>query len=257
MFVNLPKLSIAAKLYAIFALMATMTIALSAVAVQSARQHAALTGDFESANAGSWNVERANGLIYAMMMETRGIYLAQDRAAAAKYADALLTANDRIDVALSAWQVTVQNSDAAEFSRFTVRISDFQKFAPELARIAKDSGPQATREWAEKNKPTEFRDALSRDLQKLSQLYTDRARRIYTLIDEGIDRTAMLLTALAALAVMLAVAGATLISRNVAKPIADITRITEAVAAGDASIAVPFSDRRDEIGALARSIAVF
>jgi len=37
----------------------------------------------------------------------------------------------------------VQNSDAAEFSRFTVRISDFQKFAPELARIAEDSGPQA------------------------------------------------------------------------------------------------------------------
>jgi len=51
--VNLPKLSIAAKLYAIFALMATATIALSAVAVQSAQQHAALTGDFESANVGS------------------------------------------------------------------------------------------------------------------------------------------------------------------------------------------------------------
>ena len=51
--VNLRKPSIAAKLYAIFALMATATIALSAVAVQSALKHAALTGDFESANAGS------------------------------------------------------------------------------------------------------------------------------------------------------------------------------------------------------------
>ena len=42
-----------------------------------------------------------------------------------------------------------------------------------------------------------------------------------------------------------------------AKPLADITRVTEAVAAGEASVSVPFSERRDEIGALARSIAVF
>ena len=49
--VNLPKLSIAAKLYAIFALLATATVALSVVAVSNARHHAALTDEFESANA--------------------------------------------------------------------------------------------------------------------------------------------------------------------------------------------------------------
>jgi hypothetical protein len=41
--VTLPKHSIAAKLYAIFALMATTTLALSVVAVTNARHHAALT----------------------------------------------------------------------------------------------------------------------------------------------------------------------------------------------------------------------
>ena len=52
-------------------------------------------------------------------------------------------------------------------------------------------------------------------------------------------------------------AGALVIARNVARPLADITRVTEQVAGGDASIAIPFSDRGDEIGALARSISVF
>jgi len=78
-----------------------------------------------------------------MMMETRGIYLAQDRETAARHADALLKVNSQLDMATSWWRATVQNSDAADFSRFAVRISDFQKFAPELARVAKDSGPQA------------------------------------------------------------------------------------------------------------------
>ena len=40
-------------------------------------------------------------------------------------------------------------------------------------------------------------------------------------------------------------------------PLAAVTRVTEAVAGGDATLAVPLRDRRDEIGALARSIAVF
>ena len=35
----------------------------SMVAVSNAHRHAALTEEFESANAGSWNVERINGLV--------------------------------------------------------------------------------------------------------------------------------------------------------------------------------------------------
>jgi methyl-accepting chemotaxis protein len=253
----LPKLSIAAKLYAIFALMATTTIALSAVAVSAARHHAALTDEFESANAGSWNVERVNGLIYAAMMESRGVTTAQDQEIAAKSAAALDKISDQISAVIADWQGSVRNSDASAFSQFAVRISDFQNFTSELVSIANKSGPQAAREWADKNQSVQFRAALSKDLETLSQHYTDRARRIYTRIDEGIGQTAALLTALAVLAVMLATAGATTIWRNVAKPIADITRVTEAVAAGEVSVSVPFSDRRDEIGALARSIAVF
>ena len=87
---NLPKLSIAARLYTIFALMAATTVALSMVAVSNAHRHAALTEEFESANAGSWNVERINGLIYASTMETRGIYMSADRSEAIRYADALI-----------------------------------------------------------------------------------------------------------------------------------------------------------------------
>src|SRR5262249_23667503 len=123
--------------------------------------------------------------------------------------------------------------------------------------IAKQSGPQAAREWAEKNRPGEIRAALSKDLAALSQHYSDTASQIYTQIDEGIDHTALLLTVLACIAVALALAGVAIIARSVTRPIADITSITEAVARGDSGIAIPFSDRSDEIGALARSIAVF
>ena len=52
--VKLPQLSIATKLYAIFALLATVTVgACAPVAVSMLRQHAALTAEFEAAFTGA------------------------------------------------------------------------------------------------------------------------------------------------------------------------------------------------------------
>jgi methyl-accepting chemotaxis protein len=254
---TLPKLSIAAKLYAIFALMTTTTVALSVVAVHGARSHAALTDAFQSANAGSWHLERINGLLYADALEQRAIVTAPDRKAAAEHADALVKIDDQIGATMSNWQLSVDNADAADYSGLAVRVGEFRNFAPELARVASEQGPEAARAWVAKNDSAQKREALSKTMEKLSQHYSDRAQRVYTQIDEGIDRTALLTSLLAGFAVLLATAGALIIMRGVAKPITEITRVTEAVAAGDAQMAVPFSERSDEIGALARSIAVF
>jgi len=254
---TLPKLSIAAKLYAIFVLMATATIALSVVAVTAARHHAALTDEFESANAGTWNVERVNGLIYAVVMESRGVYMSSDMATSKVYADGILKFNKQIAKVVDEWKKSVRGDDAELFAQFSGRIAQFIDFRRELARLGTEVSPAAGRVWGDNDANRTVRKALNKDLEKLTEIYSKRATRVYSEIDTGIDKTAMWLSLLAGFAVVLAAAGAWVISRSVAKPIADITHVTEAVAAGDASISVPFSERSDEIGALARSIAVF
>ena len=110
---RVPHFSIATKLYAIFVLLATVTVALALVAVLSARRHAGLTGDFEAAFAGALNVERMNALIYAVEMESRGILMASEAAAARSHAASLRRMNDRIGDVLTEWQWVVQPEDAA------------------------------------------------------------------------------------------------------------------------------------------------
>ena len=94
--VKLPTLSIAARLYAIFALMAATTVALSVYAVSNARFHAALTEEFESANAGSWNVERINGHSMPRAMESRGIYMSPIASKPPNMPTSLLKVTDQI-----------------------------------------------------------------------------------------------------------------------------------------------------------------
>ena len=254
---TLPKLSIAAKLYAIFALMATATIALSAVAVHAARHHQDLTDEFESANAGTLNVERVNALIYAVVMESRGVYMSTEMPTSKVYADGILKFNKQIAKVVDGWKKSVRGDDAELFEQFTGRIAQFIEFRKELARLGTEVSPAAGREWGDNDANRSVRKALNEDLEKLTKIYATRATRVYTEIDTGIDKTAMWLTLMAGFAVLLAAAGALVISRSVARPIAKITQITEAVAAGDAAISVPYSERSDEIGALARSIGVF
>jgi len=254
--VRLPKFSIATKLYAIFALLATATLVLALVAVISARRHAALTDEFEAAFQGSQNVERINSLIYAVVMESRGIYMSEDGPTRRKYADGLLKFNDQITKIVNAWERTVRSDVAADFKPFAVRVRQFVEFRKELARLGTEVGQAAGREWGDNDANRTVRMALNKDLETLSALYAAQSKEIYAKIDSGIDFTALLMTILGAAAVLLAAVGALIIWRGIVHPLSEIAHVTEQVAEGKA-VPVPYGPRRDEIGALSRSISVF
>src|SRR5215475_11454807 len=77
-------LSLAAKLYSIFGLFALLTAAITALSDTNARRGAAL------------NVERVNGLVYAVVMDSRGVYMSADKEAAKKFNDGILKFNEQI-----------------------------------------------------------------------------------------------------------------------------------------------------------------
>jgi methyl-accepting chemotaxis protein len=255
--VKQPRLTIATKLYVVFALLAAVTVALALVAVFNARHHAALTDDFEAALAGAKNVERVNSLIYAVVMESRGIYMSSDIPTAKKYGEGLLVFNDRIGQVVGEWQRSVRSDDAERFAAFSQRIKQFQEFRRELVRRGVEIDPAAGREWGDNDANRSVRTALNNDLEALAQLYAKRSEDVYAQIDRGIDSTAWLLSVLSGVAVLLAGAGAVIIWRAIVRPLAEITHVTAAVAGGASAVTIPFGDRGDEIGALARSIAVF
>ena len=254
---RLPQLSIASKLYAIFALLATATVGLAAVAVVSARQHAVLTKEFESVYSGAMDVERVNGLIYAVGMETRGISLAASDADGKQEAAALQKFNDRITTVMKDWERHVRPEEASRFHEFSGRVKIFQDFRRELVRRANDQGVEAARQWAAFDDAGTVHTLLSNDLNRLAAGYAQRAERLYMEVDRNITATAWLMTTLGSFALLLAGAGAYTIRRAVARPLARITSVTEAVAAGESQIAIPYTERGDEVGALARTIAIF
>jgi methyl-accepting chemotaxis protein len=264
--VNLPRLSIVTKLYAIFALLASVTVALAVVAIINAQRHAALTDEFGALFSGSQNIGRINGGINGLVMETRGVYLARNADEAQDHARAIGRFNERLTEALEGWRKSLHADDADRFRDISGRVRIAQDSSRELVRRLNQNGLASAQQMAGFDDNGSVNDVLANDLQALVKLHMQRADATYARIGQANQITAWLLSLLALLAVLLAAAGAYLIWRAVARPLARITRVTEAIAAGNArgeaqgllsNGEVPYGNRGDEIGALARSIQVF
>jgi len=250
------RLSLATKLYSIFGLFALLTAATTVLSGYNTRRNAELTEAIETANRAALNVERVNSLVYAIVMESRGVYMSTEPAVVKKYGDGLLKFNDQILAVVKNWEAIVQADDAEQFAVFKKRIEQFVDFRKELVRRGIEIGAAAGREWGDNDANRAVRIALNKDLEALSKVYVERGKQISR--QDDVNRTmAVLLTGLGGLALVLVGIGVLIIARSVARPLSVITATIKQVAEGAEGVEVPHTNRGDEIGALARAIQIF
>ncbi len=250
------RLSIATKLYSVFALFALLTAAITVLSDYNSRRNAELIEAIETASRAALNVERINSLVYAVVMESRGVYMSTEAAVVKKYGDGLLKFNEQIRGVVKDWESIVQADDSEQFAVFKKRIEQFVDFRKELVRRGVEIDAAAGREWGDNDANRAVRSALNKDLEALSKVYSERRKQIVRQGD--VNRTlALALTGLGGLALVVVVIGVLIISRSVARPLAVITATIKRVAEGAENVEVPHTDRADEIGALARAIRIF
>jgi methyl-accepting chemotaxis protein len=250
------RLSLAAKLYSIFALFAVLTAAITALSDYNTRHNTELTEAVETASRAALNVERVNSLVYAVVMESRGVYMSTEPAVVKKYGEGLLQFNDKILAVVKNWESIVRADDAEQFAVFKKRIEQFVEFRKELVRRGVEINAAAGREWGDNDANRAVRSALNKDLEALTKVYSERRKEIAR--QGEVNRTmAFLLTGLGALALVVVGIGVLIIRRSIAQPLSLITATIKRVAEGDEHVEVPHTGRADEIGALARAIQIF
>src|SRR6266436_4634737 len=86
-------LGIRAKIYTIGGLFVVLIALLLTISIHSVRLHTTYREDLATSANSALNIERVNGLIYAIVMESRGIYMSIERPIVKRYGDALLKRN--------------------------------------------------------------------------------------------------------------------------------------------------------------------
>ena len=142
------RLSLAVKLYSVFALFAVLIAAITALSGYNTHRNAELTEAIETANRAALNVERVNSLVYAVVMESRGVYMSTEAADVKKYGDAVLKFNDQILAVVKNWESITLADDAGQFVILKKRIEQFVDFRKELVRRGIELGHAAGRDGA-------------------------------------------------------------------------------------------------------------
>jgi nitrogen fixation/metabolism regulation signal transduction histidine kinase len=249
-------LSVAEKIYGIAAGLMVVTTVLMAMSIQSVRLQTGYRHLQASSAQAATNAGQVNSLIYAIVMESRGIYMSTDRARVKQYADELLKRNSELADVMERWKETVRADDVEQFTAFKRRINQFIDFRKELARRAVEISPAAAREWGDNDVSRVQRTQLSDDIETLARIYNERTTEAADLGDQG-RYAAFYLFALGLGALIFAGLNVLVMRRSVVGPLHEITEATDRIAAGNVNCRIPYYARADEIGRLAHAVQNF
>ena len=120
--------------------------------------------------------ERANSLVYAVVMDSRGIYMSSKATDRANFGAGVMKFLAELDANMAAWKEHVASEDREDFVRAQARAQEFIRFRTGLVRLGNEVGQVAAREWGDNEANRSTREALNREIDALAMAnYADLA----------------------------------------------------------------------------------
>ena len=250
--------SIALRILSVVLLLSAVAAVLGYAAVVGFAQYNQRVREINLASARAITGERINGSIYQIVMDSRGIYMAVDRAESEKYAPLVLKGVGQLRALASEWRKLAVADQSATMARAQARLEEFANFRTELVRLSREATLPEARAFGDNDANHTNRAALNGEIavlatdnnaqvaaltQDIEVFYRGQLYRLLTIAAAGIIGS----LALAAMVVVL----------TITRPINRLTAAMIALSGGQTDVRVPGTQRRDEIGDMARAAAVF
>jgi len=254
--VFIDNLRISEKISGIVGLLVVVLTLLVVMSIQTVRLQNEYRRGLAASATMAINIGRVNALIYAIVMESRGIYMSTDPITVKRYADELVRRNRELSAVMAEWEKAADFRDEEHFAAFRQRILRFIDFRNELVRRAVKISPAEGRSWGDNEANRSLRVALNNDIEAFERELDERAE----LVGDLAGRTEMASWYLALLGLcglLLSALSLLAVWRSVLRPLANISRTTDLIAAGKTDLEIPHDVRPDEIGHLARAVRNF
>jgi methyl-accepting chemotaxis protein len=249
---------IANQIFASVALLALAAALTIFIGVQTLSRYAAMTDEMQAASRRVLMAERMNGLVNAVVMETRGMIMSRDAQDAEQFAQPLMAELADIRQLLADWRQHVRPQDEAAFREVAVQVEAFALFREEAVRRGRLSGPAAVNEFSNNESNRANRQGLNAALKRLAALSGADSAAIDSKLSElqkGSIRTQILI---GTLVISLGLALTLIVVRwRVAKPLRLLAKTMQRLAFSEPVDAIPSTSRTDEIGSMARAVVVF
>ncbi|MBV8534063.1 MAG: HAMP domain-containing protein [Alphaproteobacteria bacterium] len=254
----LANLKIGPKIYAVVGLLALVAAVIGWMGIEAMRVYSAQVDVISRASTRAVLGERVNGLVLAVVMDSRGIYMSRDAAEVKKFGDPLLKNLQVLEKTLAEWKPLVPESQKEDFARLEAAGADFVKFRTELVRLGVTVGNPTAREYGDNDANRNNRSAFNKELETIADRNFKMIAALQAKLDDYYDAQLRLLIGTAAGGIIGSLLLAVFVStRFIRRPVAALTAVMTQLAAGDRSAMIPGKERQDELGDMSRAVEVF
>lgn len=202
-------------------------------------------------------IDRVNGLVYAIVMESRGLYIADTPERVETFGKGLLKHLDDLRGATEEWRALTEPAEMDDFRAMETQITALVKLRTELVAAARASGSTAARAIGDNDANRSTRRALNAALETLAKRYKLRLEEMQDRND-ALRIKMRVFTIIFLGAIVVIACGIWLWSRaRIARPFADITEDLAAVSQGRFDTDVRHRTKEDEVGTIAKTIDDF
>ncbi len=251
-------MKISGKIYSLVAILGIAALIIGAMGVFVTLRYNNKTSELMNVSERAYLGERLNRYVTAVVMEARGIYASKTKEDAAKFGTGLIKNLTEIDTTLTTWTKLVPDAQKNSFDAMVAKAAEFKKFRTETVRLAKEVSPEAANEQGNNDANRTNRTQFQAQIDAIVGADKALLEELRSSLDSFRSTMMVLISSVTAVFILAGVgAGIYIGTTQLSRPIVSLTDAIKRVAKGDYETPVPFENRRDEIGDMAKAVDVF
>jgi PAS domain S-box-containing protein len=181
---TLRHIPILGGVYAVVASLGLVALIVGVIGIAAVHTSNKQVRELEEVANRAFFAEHANSLIYAVVMDSRGVYMSSEAADRANYGVGIMKFLAELDANMVAWKEHVAPEDREDFARAQARAQEFIRFRTELVRLGNEAGQAPAREWGDNDANRRNREALNREIDVLAKANYAQLAKLRARINE-------------------------------------------------------------------------
>ncbi|MBS7537969.1 methyl-accepting chemotaxis protein [Ancylobacter lacus] len=247
-------MKIIGKIYAIVAVLGVATATVSGLSIYTLKRQSQLNEELDVSAQRAFLAERMNGLVSAVVMDARGIYMSSDAAAAKPFAAGMQRSLDDLRSVFGQAGELADDKDRFAFKDVAKDVTKFLEFRTETVRLAQTEGPQAANAQGNNDANRSNRKALQSSLNAHVEHVRAALDPLRQQVEDFGQLAITMIIGASVAGLLLAIGIALLIGiRTLSRPIMRVSQTLKTVASGNLDVAVEDHPGTDEVGDLWRT----
>jgi methyl-accepting chemotaxis protein len=237
------------KILGIVAVMGVAAFAIAGMAIYATMEYSRLTHQLSNADDRALYGTQLNRLVTAVVMESRGIYAAPDKAAAEPFAKNLEKRLAEIDDLFVVWEKAIPADAKDSFNALRAQNDQFKEFRLELVRLAREESTAAANTYGNNDANRTNRAGYQKEIDATVQRNLDGADLAENEMNAFSNRIGNWVIGTTAAGLLIGIAIALYIgTAQLSRPLARVSAALQSIGRGDYNVSIPAKRSKDEIG---------